>query len=328
MKADNILVSPKVSGYVTSIDVNDNQEVKKGQALIHIDATDYQIKEEQTLAAVRSQQAVLVTTAYQENLQKSQIHQALANVRSAKVAYEKAVKDHSRDVALLAKGFISHDRSDASASQLEVSAAGLAQAEAQLQATRDQLQVIQSKSLQIKADIEQSEAQVRSARSDLHHAVVYAPSDGVVANKLVNLGQFVKAGTQLMTVVPSTQIYIQANFKETQLARLRKGQVVRIVVDADQTKPFAGVIDSLAPATGSEFSLLPAENATGNFTKIVQRVPVKIMLVDQQAKSQIADLLRPGLSVTVEVSTKEREGANQDLRLGAAPSFTSFLWLR
>ncbi|TXI96852.1 MAG: HlyD family secretion protein [Burkholderiaceae bacterium] len=189
--------------------------------------------------------------------------------------------------------------------------------------------------MQTKADIDQSVALVKSAQLDVHHATVFAPHDGVVANKLVTVGQYVKAGTQLMTLVPTKSMYVVANFKETQIAKLRKGQAVRIIVDADQGRSYFGSVDSLAPATGSEFSLLPPENATGNFTKIVQRVPVKILLTKESANSNgaISTILRPGLSVTVEVDTKDSGAhSNQKLsssntqQLGASSFFSSSWW--
>ena len=175
-------------------------------------------------------------------------------------------------------------------------AAAVAAAEASLEAARDQIAVIDASRATAEAERAMAQAALELARIDLEHAMLRAPIDGVIGNKRVQVGDYLKVGQQLMTIVPLDELYVEANFKETQLAGMRVGDEVRLEVDAYPETPLTGTIESLAPATGSTFSLLPPENATGNFTKVVQRVPVRITL---PADNPLTGLLRPGLSVVV-----------------------------
>jgi membrane fusion protein (multidrug efflux system) len=301
LKADNVVISPKISGYIAEVTVRDNQQVNSGQVLVRIEPSDYRTKLEQQSAAARAQEAALVTLDRQKSLQRSQIAQAEAALRAVIAQSTKAAQDYERDRALMAKGFATKEQLDTSRSVAEVAAAGVIRSKAELQAARDQLAVTAARETQIKADLEQSLAVAKAGQLDLNHATLVAPINGVVGNKAVEVGQYVRAGTQLMTVVPLNKVYVVANFKETQVKNMRPGQKAKITVDAFSGTALEGVIDSLAPATGSEFSLLPPENATGNFTKIVQRVPVKIALPSNSASAQN---MRPGMSVAVTVDTR------------------------
>jgi membrane fusion protein (multidrug efflux system) len=319
VKADSIVISPKISGYVAQVDVQDNQAVRTGMPLVRIEPSDYAARQEQLAAALRSQQAALVTSAHQQALQQSEIQQAEALVRAALAQQNKALADQARDTALLAKGFISKERADSSLALAEAGAANLANAQARLQAARHQLAVTSAKAVESRANVDQSAAVVKSGQLDLANTTVLAPRAGVVGNRMVTVGQYVKAGVQLMTIVPLEESYVVANFKETQIRRLRRGQAVKISVDADFSQSIDGVVDSVAPATGSEFSLLPPENATGNFTKIVQRVPVKIAL---RNSPELWNIVRPGMSVTVTVDTRPPSAPAARLSgTGAPPRF-------
>jgi membrane fusion protein (multidrug efflux system) len=302
LKADSVVVSPKISGYVVQVPVRDNQKVSVGQTLVRIEAADYQAKVEQQGAATLAQEAALGTLARQKVLQQTQIAQAEAALRAALAQSGKAAQDYSRDKQLLGKGFATKDQTDTSRLTSEVADAQVARARAELQAAREQIAVTGAREVQTKADLKQAQALSKTGQLDLGHTDLLAPIAGFIGNKVVENGQYVRAGTQLMTVVPLESVFVIANFKETQLKNLRPGQKAKIVVDAYAEQHFEGVIDSIAPATGSEFSLLPPENATGNFTKIVQRVPVKIAL---PANLAVKQNLRPGMSVMVTVDTRQ-----------------------
>lgn len=301
LKADSVLISPKINGYVAEVAVRDNQSVDVGQTLVRIEPADYLAKVEQQNAATRAQEAAQITLERQKSLQRSQITQAEAALRAAAAQLTKATLDYGRDQTLVAKGFATKEQLDTSRLEAEVAAAGVARTKAELQAAKDQLEVSTAREAQVKADLQQSVAVAKVGQLDLDHATLIAPTKGVIGNKAVEVGQYVKAGTQLMIVVPLNKVYVLANFKETQVRNMRPGQKATVTVDAFSGTALEGVIDSISPATGSEFSLLPPENATGNFTKIVQRVPVKIAL---PANSALAQNMRPGMSVAVTVDTR------------------------
>lgn len=317
LKADNVIISPKISGYVVEVSVRDNQKVNAGQPLVRIEADDYQAKVEQQGAATLAQEAGLVTLDRQKSLQRSQILQAQAALRAALAQANKATQDYARDKALLAKGFATKDQTDNSRLAVDLAEAGVARSKAELQAARDQLAVTDAREAQNKADLQQTVALAKIGQLDLRHATLQAPINGFIGNKAVEVGQYVRAGTQLMTVVPLDKVFVVANFKETQIKNMHPGQQAKIIVDAYAGKTFEGVIDSIAPAAGSEFSLLPPENATGNFTKIVQRVPVKIALPSNLALTQN---LRPGMSVAVTIDTRSTSGSTSAAALAAPPT--------
>jgi membrane fusion protein (multidrug efflux system) len=304
VKADNIVISPKINGYVAQVLVKDHQRVVTGQALARVEPSDYEAKVEQQQAVLRSHQAALRALDRQKALQRAQIAQAEATMNAATAQAAKAALDYRRDEELFAKGYATRDRTDTSHLASEVATAVAARARAELAAAREQLSVTYAREEQLKADVQHSVAAAKAVQLDLDHATLLAPSAGVIGNRTVEVGQYVRAGSQLMTVVPADQIYVIANFKETQIHALRPGQHAIVVVDALPGVELDGIIESLAPATGSEFSLLPPENAVGNFTKIVQRVPVKIAISKHDAR---ASDVRPGMSVAVTVDTRIKE---------------------
>src|SRR5436305_7242048 len=264
-------ILPRVSGYVRQVLVQENQPVRAGDVLVRIDTRDLQAKVDQEQAALANARAAVAVNR--------------ANVEAARTRREKDAADLQRYAALREKEEISRQQYDAASAAAEASAA-------QLQAARQQVAAAEAQVAQRQADLE-------AARLQLSYAVLTAPVSGIVAKKSVEVGQLVQAGQPLLAIVQGEGTWVTANFKETQLARMRVGQPVDVEVDAYPGKTFHGRIDSLAAATGARFSLLPPDNATGNFTKVVQRVPVKIVFTDPPDPRRP---LRVGKNVSVVVS--------------------------
>jgi len=260
-------VLPKVSGYVTEILVDDNQRVAAGQPLLSIDTRDLQARVDTAQAAVASAEAKVAV--------------AEANVASARVQSANAAADFSRYAALRAKEEVSQQQFDASKTAAGSLAAGVS-------ATQRSVSAAQAEVAQKKADLEY-------ARIQRSYADVVAPAAGVVSRKSVEVGQYVQAGQPLLAIVQDGATWVVANFKETQVRKMRVGQTVEIEVDAYPKIVFHGKVDSFAAATGARFALLPPDNATGNFTKVVQRIPVKIVFTDPP---DAARPLRAGMNVT------------------------------
>jgi membrane fusion protein (multidrug efflux system) len=300
--SDISVISPKVEGYVREVRVADNQQVKEGEVLVAIDDRDFAAKVAQAEATVAAEEATVATIDSRLVLQKSLIEQAVAQVQSADAELNRALQDLTRYRGLVRQNFASHQRFEAVDADAIKASAALARAKAALAAERDQVGVLQAQRRQEEAKLEQARAALTLARNDLANTVIRAPVDGVVGNRGVRVGQYVKAGTQLLAVVPLPRVYVVANFKETQLAGIRPGQAATLRIDALPGAEFEGRVESFAPASGSQFSLLPPENATGNFTKVVQRVPVRIAVAPGNA---LAALLRPGLSVVVSIDTRD-----------------------
>ena len=321
VEADISAVSPKVQGYVHEIRVGDNQRVRAGDVLVTIDDRDFAAKLTQAQAQLAQQQAAITTIEHQIVQQQSMIAEAEATVASAEADRLRAQQDFVRYRELEQTAAASRQRLETAQADARKSEAALAKAKAALVAERNRLPVLESQRQEAMAKRGQLEATVELARIDLDDTVIRAPVDGVIGNRSVQIGQLVKPGTQLLVVVPLPEVHVVANFKETQLARMRAGQQVTITVDAFPGSRIAGEVESFAPASGSEFSLLPPENATGNFTKIVQRLPVRIAV---PAGGALAGLLRPGLSVEVAVDTRGDAGE----RLGAAMPATRTAGLR
>jgi membrane fusion protein (multidrug efflux system) len=309
VESDITVISPKVEGYLKDVRVEDNQQVKSGQVLFVIDDQDYAAKVAQAEAAVASEEASVVTYDSRMDLQRSMIAQAQAEIASAEADQVRADRDYQRYAQLAATDFASHQRLETAEADARKAAAALAQKRAALSAAKDQLNVLRAQRDEEKAKRQQARANLQLAKNDLGSTVIRAPMAGVVGNRAGRVGQYVKPGTQLASLVPLPKVYVTANFKETQLTHMRPGQKVLVLVDAYPDQPLEGRIDSFAPASGAQFSLLPPDNATGNFTKIVQRVPVRIAF---PADDPLAGRLRPGLSVTVTVDTRSTDVAAAD----------------
>ena len=313
VQSDVSLISPKVEGYIKKVKVADNQEVTEGAVLFVIDDRDFKAKVAQAEAAVATGEASIATYESRLQLQQAMIEQAAASVKSAEADLAREQQDYKRYGALLSTDFASRQRFEQAEADARKGEAGVARSRAALAGEQDQLAVLRSQQHEEQAKLQQARANLQLAQNDLDNTVIRAPIAGVAGNRAGQVGQYVKAGTQLLSLVPLSRVYVTANFKETQLTHMRPGQLAAVSVDAYPDLAIDGRIESFAPASGAQFSLLPPDNATGNFTKIVQRVPLRIAL---PANSPLAGRLRPGLSVTVTVDT--RDAGEGDGLLGAA----------
>jgi membrane fusion protein (multidrug efflux system) len=306
VQADNTLIAPRVSGYISEVAVADNQPVKAGQVLARIDDRDFQTALRQAVADRETAEAEIRSIDSQLELQNSTIDQASLQVTSAGAALRFAQEDHDRYDALSKTGAGTAQAAQQTESLFVQRAAGLQQARAALVAARQQVDVLQAARAKAQAQLEHYRAAEQQARLNLGYTTITAPEDGTVGARTLRVGQYVQAGTQLMAVVPLDSVYIVANYKETQLTHVRPGEPVKVSVDTFPGAAIHGHVDSVAPATGLEFALLPPDNATGNFTKIVQRLPVKIVLDrGPDGHESGADLLRPGMSVEPTIDTKD-----------------------
>jgi membrane fusion protein (multidrug efflux system) len=313
VQSDISLISPKVEGYIKEVRVADNQEVAEGSVLFVIDDRDFAAKVAQAEAAVATEEAMVTTYGSRLDLQRAMIEEAQAMLESAEADLSRAQRDFTRYSALMSSDFASRQRFEQAQADSRKAEAAVARSRAALAAAQNQLAVLRSQRHEEEGRRQQARATLQLARNDLENTVIRAPISGVAGNRAGQVGQYVKAGTQLLSLVPLSRVYVTANFKETQLTRMRPGQLAAVSVDAYPDLTIDGRIESFAPASGAQFSLLPPDNATGNFTKIVQRVPVRIAL---PANSPLTGRLRPGLSVTVAVDT--RDSGDGDGLVGAA----------
>jgi len=302
IQSDVSVISPKIEGYIKKVRVADNQEVAEGAILFVIDDRDFKAKVAQAEAAVATGEAIIATYESRLKLQQAMIDQAAAGLKSTEADLSRAQQDYKRYSSLMTSDFASRQRFEQAEADARKAEAALAKSRAALAAEQHQLAVLRSLQREEEAKLQQARANLRLAEIDLDNTVIRAPISGIAGNRAGQVGQYVKPGTQLLSLVPLLQVYVTANFKETQLTRMRPGQVAEVSVDAYPDMTLDGRVESFAPASGAQFSLLPPDNATGNFTKIVQRVPVRIAL---PASGPLAGLLRPGLSVTVTVETRE-----------------------
>jgi membrane fusion protein (multidrug efflux system) len=313
VQSDVSLISPKVEGYIKKVKVADNQDVAEGAVLFVIDDRDFEAKVAQAEAAAATEEAIIATYDSRLKLQQSMIEQAAASVASAEADLARTQQDYKRYSALLSTDYASRQRFEQAQADARKGEAAVAKSRAAFAAEQEQLAVLRSQQREEQAKLQQARANLQLAHNDLDNTVIRAPVSGVAGNRAGQVGQYVKAGTQLLSLVPLSRVYVTANFKETQLTHIRPGQFAQVSVDAYPDLTIDGRIESFAPASGAQFSLLPPDNATGNFTKIVQRVPVRIAL---PATGPLAGLLRPGLSVTVTIDT--RDTGRGDGLVGAA----------
>jgi membrane fusion protein (multidrug efflux system) len=294
-------LSPHVPGFVARILVGDNQQVKAGQLLIELDDRDYKAKLARAEAVVERQHATLANLHAQWALQQSTIGQAEANLASAKAAADYAREDAARyhRLALTSAGSVQNDQKAFAADRQAEAAAQAAQAG--LAAARQKLAVLDTETAEAQASLAQAEADLIGARLDLGYTQIRSPIDGYVGARGARIGAYVSSGTNLLSIVPADGLWVDANFKEDQLARMLPDQPATIIADVLPGRTFRGQVLSLAPATGAVFAVIPPENATGNFTKIVQRVPVRVAIADGDGT---LGRLRPGLSVTVTIDTR------------------------
>jgi membrane fusion protein (multidrug efflux system) len=298
---DITVIAPKVAGFISELAVTDNQRVHAGDLLVKLDDRDYRADLAKAEAEVAIQQAGLTNLDALRNLQEAVVAQGQAGVASAEAEITRTHDDQVRGPNLLGQGVASaQEFQKADADYREALAAG-EKSRATLAAAERQLQVIATQKRQAFAALDAAVAERDLARLNVSYTELRAPIDGIVGNRSAQVGAYATAGAQLISLVPTSGLWIDANFKENQLAQMRAGSPATVKIDWYGGKKFRGHVVSIAPATGAEFSVLPAENATGNFTKIVQRVAVRILLDDA---SPATGPLRPGLSVTAKVNTK------------------------
>ena len=308
VKADSTIIAPKVSGYLSEVLVTDNEKVKAGQLLARIDDRDFTTALTQARADVAASEAAVKNLNAQIELQEPLIQQQAAEVDATDANLKFAQEERARYDQLMKSGSGTIQRAQQTDAALRSQTAQLQQGKAGLIAANKKIEVLATERAKAVAQLDHARALEHQAALNLSYTRITAPVDGTVGARTLRLGQYVQAGTQLMAVVPLDAVYVVANFKETQLTHVRNGQPVELYVDSFHSIRLKGHVDSLAPASGLEFALLPPDNATGNFTKIVQRVPVKITLDDRSLNG----LLRPGMSAVPTVNTKQAVLAERD----------------
>ncbi|MDE0799502.1 MAG: HlyD family secretion protein [Rhodospirillaceae bacterium] len=302
VRADITTVSARVEGQIDEVFVQDNQRVSKGDVMARIQQGTFRARLAQGRADLDKARATLSALENKLKLQSSLIEEAQAEFDAVIADQALAKGELDRAKGLVAENVTSAQRYDiAVAKELRANAL-VAGARAHVTATRQELEILEMERQALAAEAAEKSAAIQLLEIDLAYTEVVAPVDGIVGNRSVRTGQFVRPGTHLMALVPTNTPWVVANFKETQLTRMKPGQIAEIIVDTYPDVVLNGRIESLSPASGAEFSLLPPENATGNFSKIVQRIPIKIVLPNGHA---LSGLLRPGMSVIVNVDTRE-----------------------
>ncbi|WP_064682314.1 HlyD family secretion protein [Rhizobium bangladeshense] len=319
VKADYTTVAPKVAGYVRQVLVSDNDVVKSGQVLARIDDRDFQAALSQARADLKAAEAAITNIDAQIALQQSVIGQARATTDASQASLDFAVSDAARSARLITNGAGTQSRAEQTQSARDQAAAAVERDRAALVAAENKVPVLRSQRDQAVAERDRAAAAAHQAELNLSYTDIVAAVDGTVGARSIRVGQYVTSGTQLMAVVPLHAVYVIANFKETQLTYVRPGQSVEIKVDSFPDMSIKGHVDSVSPASGLEFSLLPPDNATGNFTKIVQRIPVKIVIDDEA----LSGMLRSGMSVEPEVDTKAAQSEASQASGEEEPGFSS-----
>ncbi|HEY1431267.1 MAG TPA: HlyD family secretion protein [Stellaceae bacterium] len=298
---DVTVIAPKVAGFIAEVVVTDNQAVRAGDLLVRLDDRDYRAALARAMAGVAAQQATLANLDATRALQQSMIAQAEAEVTAADAEVARSQFDVARYHHLVSDQYASVQRFQQADADNKKALAAVAKARAAVAAAQRKLDVIDTQKQQTEAALAEAVAERDLAQLNLGYTELRAPIDGVVGNRSARAGAYAMVGAQLISLVPAYGLWVDANFKESQLAHIRPGLSASIEADVLPGQVFRGHVASLAPATGAEFSVLPPENATGNFTKIVQRVPVRIQLDDG---ASTLGSLRPGLSVTAAVDER------------------------
>jgi membrane fusion protein (multidrug efflux system) len=301
LRADSVTVSPRVNGYIDQVYVIDNQIVKAGDPLVRIDLRNYKAVLTQQDATVDARSADIQAAESQITQQEASVDQARAQLVGAQANAKYARDESDRYKSLRDQGVETDERYQQALNERNQTAAAVVGAEAGIKVAERQLVTLRSQMNQTRAQLEAAKAASNTAKLNLDDTLVRASIDGRIGDKTAQVGQFVQPGTRLMSVVPVQNVYLVANYKETQVRHMKVGQKATVKVDALGSTDIPGVIESFAPGTGAQFALLPPENATGNFIKIVQRVPVRIRLMPP---SDVAPRLLPGLSVSVDIDTR------------------------
>jgi membrane fusion protein (multidrug efflux system) len=301
LQADNAVVAPKVAGYITTVEVDDNQTVAAGQVLARIDDRDYRIDLAQSEADVAQADAEMDNIAAQIEQQKARMAQMTAGLAQSGASAEFARQEATRFGGLIGSGAVSLKQAQQAQSEQKRANAAVAESQAMQDEAHKQIAVLESARSKAAAMLKRAQAGLEQAQLRLSYTTLTAPIAGAIGDRSVRVGQYVQPGSRLLTIVPIQDVYLVANFKETQLRGVYRGERVKISLDMYPGQDVTGTVDSMAPGTGAQFALLPAENATGNFTKIVQRVPVKI-LIDRDSLGGVE--IRPGLSAVATVDTR------------------------
>ena len=300
LKAHTLVISPKESGYVKEVLFHDNQKVKQSDLLVVIDDHDFQAKVNLAEAQILLERAHIKTLEMDKRTQTAKIQQQSASVEASKAELDRTSKDLKRFSNLAKEGAISAQTRDSAESLNKQATAQLSKVSSARLEQESQQVTIEAQIDEARARIKIANTNLELARIDLANTRITAPSDGTLGNRSVEIGQLLKPGSPLAYLIPNEGLFVSGNFKETQITEMQVGQPVEITIDAYPDQEFKGIIESFSPASGSEFSLLPTENATGNFTKIVRRVPVKITFLPDNDISH----LKPGLSTTIKVKVR------------------------
>jgi membrane fusion protein (multidrug efflux system) len=300
VRGDITPLSVKVEGYVRRVPVNDFQIVKAGDLLVEIEDDDYRARVAQAEADLLGAQAAIDNLKSRKELQHAQIAQAGEVITATEADVERTKLEAVRQRTLLATTYGTPQKVEQAVADQKRFEANLGRNRAELDAARRQMSVLDTQELQLRADAKAKQAMLDLAKINLGYTKITAPVDGMVSERGVREGQYAHAGTQILSVVPLANVWVVANYKETQLTHVAIGQKAEVTVDSFPGTVVTGRVDSISPASGSQFSLLPPDNATGNFTKVVQRIPVKIVL---DPKNPLAGKLRPGMSVEATIVT-------------------------
>jgi membrane fusion protein (multidrug efflux system) len=309
-------LAAKVPGYIASLDVEDNAPVHSGDIIATIDDGDYKIAVDAASAKTRTQRATIDRLGQQVAAQQAAVEQAKAQLASAKAGATRARLELDRQQSLATRDFASRQSLEQAYANRDQTDASVMSARAAIDAATANVEVSKAQQEEARHTLAEFETMLAKAERDLRFTVIRAPFDGVVGNRAIQVGGYVQSGARLISLVPLDGVYIDANFKETQLARIRPGAHVAIALDALPDAVIDGTVESIAPASGSVFSLLPPDNATGNFTKIVQRLPVRIRVSPDVARQ---GALRPGMSVSASVDTRTGGSAAAPVSVSALP---------
>lgn len=301
VEGDITSLSPKVAAHVTQVAVTDNQPVKAGDVLVRLDERDYRTALAEAKAVAAARNAALLQLEDRLAVQTAAISQAAAGISAARADVARSKADLDRARKLVQEEFLSRQRFDSQSAEAAKATATLQGSAALADGARRQMAVLESERQVARAQLDQALARVDQAQLDLDSTIIRAPVDGVIGNRTVREGQYARPGQHLLSVVPLASVWVDANFKETQIGRMVPGTPVSVHVDAYPDVTIQGRLGGFSPASGAKFSLLPPENATGNFTKVVQRIPVRVTLPADHA---LVGKLYPGLSVMVRVDTR------------------------
>jgi membrane fusion protein (multidrug efflux system) len=301
VQAYNTTLAAKVSGYLASVPVTDNMQVRAGDVIATIDDGDYRLAVDSAREKVATQQATIARMGHQIEAQQAAVAQAKTQLASAQAGQTRAQLELERQVLLVARDASSRQLLEQAQANRDQGVAGVQGAQAAIESAAANVDVLKGQQQEAVSTLDELKTALAKAERDLSFTVIRAPIDGVIGNRAMQTGDFVQTGQRVASLVPLDDVFINANFKETQVARLRPGQTASIAVDALPEHGIEGTIESFSPASGAVFSLLPPDNATGNFTKIVQRLPVRIHVPPSVARE---GLLRPGMSVVVSVNTE------------------------